>query len=215
MDTGAISEIVTSRTCALVAARNVSTVADAANGGRRTIVDCYTRVANVCVTCCAGTRVVAVAVICAHFGAVCAGVGAGALREAVGVVAGVVHEPRVAGTRVAASQIRVAGHVEVCARLILTANARRLEALVDVSTTVSVRLQRQQTVRTRARVIVAHREVRLAEFGELAHVVCCRARVISYYLQRYNTGINLHLKINCTIKIQHSYVGHHKSVRIN
>jgi hypothetical protein len=78
------------------------------------------------------------------------------LREAVGVVAGVLHEPRVAGTRVAASQIRVAGDVDVCARLMLTANARRLEALVDVSTFVSVRPQRHKTVGTRAGVIVAH-----------------------------------------------------------
>ena len=107
------------------------------------------------------------------------------MGEAVRVVAGVLHVPRVAGTRVAASQVRVAGDVDVCARLVLAANARRLEALIDVSTSVSVRLQRHKAVGTRAGVIVAHRKVHLAEFGKLAHVVCSRARVVSYYLQIY------------------------------
>jgi hypothetical protein len=124
----------------LVTARNVCTVSAATSAGRRTIVDCLTCAVDVRVTGRAGTRVVAVAVICAHFGALCAVVGAGIQDETVGVIAGVLHEPRVAGASVAASQVRVASDVDVCAGLVLTANACRLETLVDISTRVSVRL---------------------------------------------------------------------------
>ena len=104
------------------------------------------------------------------------------MGEAVGVVGGVLFELRFASTRVAAGQVCVACHVDVCARLILTANSRRLAALVDVTTIMSVSLQRHKTVWTLAGVIVVHRIVHSAEFGELAEIVCSSARVIIYNL---------------------------------
>ena len=176
--TGSVSKVVTSGTRALVTARNVCTISAAANAGRRTIVDGLTCVIDFHVTGRAGTRVVAVAVICAHFGALCAVVVAGILGKTVGVVAGIFHEPRVAGARVATSQVRVAGDVYVCAGLVLTANAWRLKTLVDISTCVAVRLHSHKAIGTGAGVVVAHRTVHFTDFTELTTVVCRCARII-------------------------------------